>query len=266
MNEVMVREYLGNGIGFKLIDGMVYGNATEMCKSFDKKLAHWNENKSTKELLDVVSSEIGIPTSQLVISKRGNSSDFTQGSWIHEELILDLAQWLDVSFRRWCQKQITTLVREGSVSLQPQFKTPTTLKEALILALEQQEKIEELELENKNKEIKLIEQAPKVEFADKILKSKANVLIGDFAKVLCDEGLNIGEGRLFAWLRNNKILFKENGSNKPYQQYLDRGYFTCRENIVKTAFRDIISITTMLSPKGQVWLYNKLKEEQQFKK
>lgn len=42
---------------------------------------------------------------------------------------------------------------------------------------------------------------------------------------------------------------------------MDRGYFTCKETVVNTAFRDIISVTTLLyDPKGQVWLYNKLKK------
>ena len=264
MNEVMVKEYLEQKVEFKVIEGSVYANANTFTDSV--KLDNWKRSANTKRYIEALNSKQSVKSTEWIIASKGGNDLSKTGTWIHEKLVLSLSRYISVDFELWMDEQIATLVREGSVSLQPQFKAPTTLKEALILALEQQEKIEELELENKNKEIKLIEQAPKVEFADKILKSKANVLIGDFAKVLCDEGLNIGEGRLFAWLRNNKILFKENGSNKPYQQYLDRGYFTCRENIVKTAFRDIISITTMLSPKGQVWLYNKLKEEEQFKK
>jgi anti-repressor protein len=147
-----------------------------------------------------------------------------------------------------------------------EFKAPTTLKEALMLALEQQEKIEQLELENKTKEVKLVEQAPKVEFADKLLKSKCDILISDFAKVMADENLAIGSKRLFTYLRDKKYIYNDRGSNKPYQIYVDKGYFKLKENLINSAFKDFVTYTTLISPSGQVWLYNKLKEEEQFKK
>lgn len=115
MNNLIVKEYLGNGIEFKIEKGMVYANATSMCKAFGKEVKHWLANESTKELINEVSSEVGIPTSQLILVKKGNSSQFEQGTWIHEELILELASWLSIKFRRWCQKQIATLLREGKV-------------------------------------------------------------------------------------------------------------------------------------------------------
>ncbi len=111
MNELIVKEYLGNGIEFKVIEGNIYANATSMCKPFGKKFSHWLENKSTNEMIAEVSEAIGIPTGDLIITQVGVNS------YIHEELVLELANWLDVKFRRWCQKQISTLLREGEVSL-----------------------------------------------------------------------------------------------------------------------------------------------------
>lgn len=117
MNQLIVKDYMGSNMEFKVVDGCVYANATSMCKAFGKEVKHWLANESTKELINEVSSEVGIPTSQLILIKKGNSSQFEQGTWIHEELILELASWLSIKFRRWCQKQIATLLREGNVSI-----------------------------------------------------------------------------------------------------------------------------------------------------
>ena len=117
------------------------------------------------------------------------------------------------------------------------------------------------------KETKLIEQAPKVEFADTLLKSKANVLIGDFAKVLNSENMNIGSNRLFEWLRENEYLYKDKkGNNLPYQTYVDKGYFVVKENVIDSAFKTFITFTSLITPNGQVYLYNKLKNIEKFNK
>ena len=113
MNEMVVKEYLGNGIEFKVTEGKVYANASNMCKPFGKLFADWKRLKQTEDMILEVSEAMGIPIGQLLIVENG------KGSWIHEELVLELAGWLDVKFRRWCQSQITTLLREGSVSLKP---------------------------------------------------------------------------------------------------------------------------------------------------
>lgn len=263
MNELVIKDYLGNGVAFKNIKGEIYANATEMAKIFNKQPSDWTKLKSTKEYIELLegSEEVPMGNSIIIIN-----DGFNNGTYVHEKLILDYSRWLDMKFRIWADKAISELIREGFVSIQPQFKAPTTLKEALLLALEQQEKIEQLEVENNKKDVQLVEQAPKVEFADKLLKSKANILIGDFAKVMCDEGYNIGEGRLFDWLREKKYIYKEHSFNKPYQSFVDRGYFVTKTTPIKSAYRDFISITTLITPIGQVYLYNKLKDEAKFNK
>lgn len=116
------------------------------------------------------------------------------------------------------------------------------------------------------KETQLAEQAPLVTFADTLLKSKSSILIGDFSKILCEDSIKIGEGRLFDWLREKKYLYKENNINKPYQQYLDSGLFEVKTGVVKSAFRDIQTFTTKITPKGQLYFYNKIKEDGRFTK
>lgn len=62
-------------------------------------------------------------TSQLILSKKGNTREFEQGTWIHEKLVLNFARYLNVEFELWCDEQITTLLREGRVELQKPTKS-----------------------------------------------------------------------------------------------------------------------------------------------
>jgi anti-repressor protein len=115
----------------------------------------------------------------------------------------------------------------------------------------------ELIADNERKAQQLEEQAPKVEFMDKMLKSKDVIGIGEFAKILCDEGFNIGEKRLFKYLRENMFLMS---NNEPFQRYIDAGYFQIKENSIDTPFGTKLTKTTKLTPSGQIYLYKKIKD------
>ena len=68
-----------------------------MCKAGKKEFKHWKSLESTKDLIKALESEVGIPTSQLIDSKKGNTSKFSQGSWIHPDLAVQLAQWISIT-------------------------------------------------------------------------------------------------------------------------------------------------------------------------
>ncbi len=70
---------------------------------------------------------------------------------------------------------------------------------------------------------------PLVDFAHQVTDADSTVSIGKLAKLAADEGLPIGQNRLFQWLRQKKILMR---SNKPYQRYIDRGYFEVIETVL----------------------------------
>lgn len=98
---------------------------------------------------------------------------------------------------------------------------PKTLPEALRLAADLAE--QKMQLENQ-----LAISAPKVEFADRVGEA-SGILIGNFAKVV-----GIGPNKLFAWMRDHKILIASGSRrNVPMQEYMDRGYFTVKETAVK---------------------------------
>lgn len=118
------------------------------------------------------------------------------------------------------------------------FQVPTTFAEALRLAAEQQEKIEEQQ--------KLIEvQTPKAEFYDEVVDSKDAIDMQAVAKVI---NMGIGRNKLFEFLRNNKVLMQ---NNQPYQYYIDLGWFRVIESKYTKPTGDIcINLKTVVFQKG----------------
>ncbi|EOX7663729.1 phage antirepressor KilAC domain-containing protein, partial [Escherichia coli] len=120
-------------------------------------------------------------------------------------------------------------------------KIPQTFSEALRLAADLEDQKAELE-----KQLALA--APKVEFADRVGEA-SGILIGNFAKVV-----GIGPNKLFAWMRDHKILIASGSRrNVPMQEYMDRGYFTVKETAVNTNHGIQISFTTKITGRGQQW-------------
>ncbi|HHN6461132.1 phage antirepressor KilAC domain-containing protein [Escherichia coli] len=125
-------------------------------------------------------------------------------------------------------------------------KIPQTFSEALRLAADLEDQKAELE-----KQLALA--APKVDFADRVGEA-SGILIGNFAKVV-----GIGPNKLFAWMRDHKILIASGSRrNVPMQEYMDRGYFTVKETAVNTNHGIQISFTTKITGRGQQWLTRKL--------
>ena len=123
---------------------------------------------------------------------------------------------------------------------------PKTLPEALRLAADLAE--QKMQLENQ-----LAIAAPKVEFADRVGEA-SGILIGNFAKVV-----GIGPNKLFAWMRDHKILIASGSRrNVPMQEYMERGYYTVKETAVNTNHGIQISFTTKITGRGQQWLTRRL--------
>lgn len=98
------------------------------------------------------------------------------------------------------------------------------------------------------------EQAPKVVFADAVTGSNTNILIRDLAKLICQNGYEIGEVRLFQWLRDNHYLTLD---NKPMQRYVEQGIFFLTEGTHSEKGVMKTHMTTKVTPKGQQYFINK---------
>ncbi|MDN5044950.1 phage antirepressor KilAC domain-containing protein [Aliarcobacter butzleri] len=150
-------------------------------------------------------------------------------------------------------------VRKYFIEVEKQVNKPMTIEELL---LENSKVINQLQ----NKVITLQDtievQKPKVLFADSVAQSETSILIGQFAKVISTDDFNIGQNRLFQWLRDNKYLISNgNAYNQPMQQYIDNGYFEVTERTINNPDGSTrITMTTKITGKGQVALTKKIKE------
>lgn len=100
------------------------------------------------------------------------------------------------------------------------------------------------------------EQKPKVDFADTVMKTPDNIKIGALAKILNNDGINIGEKRLFKLLRDRGVLMKD---NIPYQDFIDNGFFLVHEGVYKRGDVERLYTVTLVTPKGQVWIASKIR-------
>lgn len=105
---------------------------------------------------------------------------------------------------------------------------------------------------------KIEEDKPYTEFAKHVTESSDTVDVGEFAKIVKNENINIGRNRLFEWLRNNKYLMV---NNTPYQKYLENEYFKVKEVIKTTAYGVKTFPKTLITGKGQVALVERLRDE-----
>lgn len=151
-------------------------------------------------------------------------------------------------FKHWVTSEVLPTIRKtGGYRSVPQGK------ELLALAvLEAQKTIEE-----QNHKIK--EMQPKAIFADAVSASETSILVGDLAKLICQNGYQIGQKRLFEWLRQNGYLMKCGSSrNMPTQRYLEQGLFEVKESNVQNPDGSIrITRTTKITGRGQLYFVNK---------
>ncbi|WP_153551793.1 phage antirepressor KilAC domain-containing protein [Ligilactobacillus murinus] len=117
-------------------------------------------------------------------------------------------------------------------------------------------------LQNENTQLKLENEQmkPKALFADAVSVSNTTILIGELAKILKQNGVNIGATRLFAWLRENGYLISRKGTdwNMPTQKSMELGLFEIKETtITHSDGHTTISKTTKVTGKGQQYFINK---------
>lgn len=107
---------------------------------------------------------------------------------------------------------------------------------------------------------KIIERMkPKEIFADAVATSHTSILIGQLAKLICQNGHEIGQQRLFRWMRDNGYLMKHGSNyNMPMQRYVEQGLFEIKESAVTNPDGSVrMTKTTVVTGKGQVYFINK---------
>lgn len=144
----------------------------------------------------------------------------------------------------------------GYIAGQETMSDDELLAKALMVA---QSKIAERDKIISQKQERIDQMRPKEVFADAVSTSKQSILIGDLAKLICQNGHPIGQKRLFQWMRNNGYLMRSGSSyNMPMQRYVEKGLFEVKESTINNPDGSIrLTRTTKVTGKGQVYFINK---------
>lgn len=166
-------------------------------------------------------------------------------------------------FKRWVTHEVLPSIRKRGGYLTPEATEKALTDPDFIIQLAtslKEERAKRAALEAENEANK-----PKVLFADSVATSHTSILVGEFAKILKGNGVEIGQQRLFKWLRDNKYLIKRQGSdwNMPTQHSMELGLFEIKETTVNHSDGHIhINKTPKVTGKGQIYFANKFLNKQ----
>lgn len=153
-------------------------------------------------------------------------------------------------FKRWVTSEVLPALRKTGQYQVKELSGSELMAKALIEA--------QSVLAAKDKQIE--EMKPKVVFANAVATSHTSILVGELAKILKQNGIDMGQKRLFAWLRENGFLIKRKGTdyNIPTQKAMDLGLFEIKEgSYVNGSGVNITTKTPKVTGKGQQYFINK---------
>lgn len=140
------------------------------------------------------------------------------------------------------------LFRQYFIQIEKDYNSPErTIQRALLYSQAQVKRLE----------AKIEEDRPRVSFAETIEKSSDSILVRELSKILANENIHIGQNKLYSLLREWGYIFQN--STEPTQKAVQQGLFKINERVTKTVKGDILSRTTMVTGKGQVFLLDKIK-------
>ncbi|PGX65363.1 phage antirepressor Ant [Cutibacterium avidum] len=162
------------------------------------------------------------------------------------------------SFKRWVTHEVLPSIRRTGGYLTPEAAEKALTDPDFIIRLAtdlKEERARRAELEAQHEADK-----PKVLFADSVAASRTSILVGDLAKILRGNGIQIGATRLFAWMRGNGYLVKQQGTawNMPTQRSMELGLFEVKETAVTHSDGHVtISKTPKVTGKGQTYFVDR---------
>lgn len=213
------------------------------------------ETKSGKEYASVRWERV-----EQYLAEFGFAHKWAKGDFIPENIFYRLAMKAKnetaEKFQALVADEIIPSIRKtgGYIAGQEAMSDAELMAKALLVAQRQ--------IEDRNKQIAAMH--PKALFADAVSASKTSILVGDLAKLLKQNGVDVGQKRLFQWLRNNGYLIKQQGTswNMPTQRAMELGLFEVKETTITHSDGHIsVSKTVKVTGKGQVYFINKFLSE-----
>ena len=242
MANIQVFEYQNNKVRTVDVDGEAWFVLKDVC-----------------EILRMDTTQLKKVADRLDEDEKGRTLITTPGgmqeTWIVNEsglyhVILRSDKPEAAPFRRWVTNDVLPAIRKTGSYNAPQLTRSQLLATALIAAHE--------ELEEKDKQI--AELTPKGVFADAVSASSQSILVGEMAKLLSQNGIQMGQNRLFAWLRENGYLIKDRKRtdyNMPTQKSMELRLFEIKEtSIAHSDGHTSINKTPKVTGLGQVYFVN----------
>lgn len=196
-------------------------------------------------------------TSVLIGTEVPNNGGFQYRELQDYDLSVDMAKHICLMSRTTKGKEC----RQYLIDLEKAWNTP---EQVFARALKMADRtIEKLKSSNLLLAQKIEQDRPKTVFADSVSSSKQSILIGDLAKLICQNGHSIGQKRLFQWMRDNGYLVKSGSSyNMPMQRYVEQGLFEVKESTIDNPDGSVrLTRTTKITGKGQIYFMNKFIKE-----
>lgn len=191
----------------------------------------------------------------------------TKGVLINESglysLILSSKLESSKKFKKWVTSEVIPSIRKngGYIAGQETMTDDDLMAQALVVA---QKKIESRNkvIEYQNRKITSME--PKAVFADAVATSHTSILVGELAKLICQNGYETGQNRLFAWMKDNGYLIKRKGTDHgmPTQKSIEMGLFEIKETAISRSDGVRINKTVKVTGKGQIYFVNKFAKKE----
>lgn len=196
------------------------------------------------------------------LSDYGFPSELGKADFIPENIFYRLAMKAKSEtaeqFQAFVADEVLPSIRKRGAYLTPAKIEEVLLNPDTIIQLAQA--LKEEQEARRIADAKIEADRPKVLFADAVSTSKQSILVGDLAKLIKQNGVEIGQNRLFDWLRNHGYLIKQKGAswNMPTQKAMDLGLFEIKETTrVQSDGHIKIDKTVKVTGKGQVYFINR---------
>lgn len=246
LNNLQIFKFNGLDVRTVLIDGEPYfvGKDVAVILGYKNGSRDVNNHTESEDRLKYQISTAGQMREQIIINESGLYS-----------LILSSKLLTAKKFKHWVTSEVLPAIRKhGAYMTDEKAFDVVNNKNGLADLLQQA--ADQL----KQKDIQIAEMKPKALFADSVATSNSTILVGELAKILRGNGIEIGQNRLFDWLRKNGYLISKKGSsyNLPTQKSMNLGLFKIKETTINHSNGSVsISKTAKVTGKGQQYFINK---------